>query len=188
VLEGNGVYIKQTNRKVPAAKGFMVIATANTKGQGDSTGKFGGTNCMNEAFLERFGVTLEQDYAPEGTECKIIVKKFESVGCKGEDQFAANLVKWAGCTRAANTAGDSDSLISTRRLVNVVELYGIFRNKEKAIKMAIARFDPETKEAFWAAYTKVDADARPAADPKAGVGAGAAAADPAATDPNAPPF
>jgi len=188
VLEGNGVYIKQTNRKVNAQKGFLVIATANTKGQGDDTGKFIGTNGMNEAFLERFGVTLEQSYAPNAAERKIIEKKMAVLGIPEDSAFADNLVKWADTTRKTFEAGGSDSLISTRRLVNVVELFAIFEDKAKAIQLAIARFDRETKEAFWNLWTKIDADAVPAADPTAGVADAQAQAKTAAGDPNACPF
>ena len=165
VLEGNGVYIKQTNRKVFAAKGFLCIATANTKGQGDDSGKFVGTNGMNEAFLERFGVTLEQSYAPISVEKKIIEKKMITLGLEADSVFAANLVQWADTTRKTFEASGSDSLISTRRLVNVVELFGIFGDKAKAIQLAIARFDRETKESFWNLWTKIDVDAVPHADP-----------------------
>ena len=186
VLEGNGVYIKQTNRRVHAAKGFLVIATANTKGQGDTSGKYVGTNGMNEAFLERFGVTLEQSYAPAATERKILEKKMAAIGLAADAAFAANLVQWADTTRKTYEAGGSDSLISTRRLVNVVELYGIFKDKAKAVTLAIARFDRETKEAFWNLWTKIDADAVPAADPKAAAAAAAGTAK--SNDPNACPF
>ena len=165
ILEGNGVFIKQTNVKVVAAKGFLCIATANTKGQGDDSGKFIGTNGMNEAFLERFGVTLEQSYAPVSVEKKIIEKKMETLGIEVNAQFAANLVQWADTTRKTFEASGSDSLISTRRLVNVVELFGIFGDKEKAIRLAIARFDRETKESFWNLWTKIDVDAVPTPDP-----------------------
>lgn len=186
VLEGNGVYIKQTNRKVTAAKGFICIATANTKGQGDTSGKYVGTNGMNEAFLERFGVTLEQDYAPAATERKIIQKKMAALGIGEDSQFAADLVQWADTTRKTYAAGGSDSLISTRRLVNIVELFGVFKDKTKAVTLGIARFDLETKESFWNLWTKVCADATPAADPKAAAAAAGAAAT--ASDPNACPF
>jgi hypothetical protein len=186
VLEGNGVYIKQTNRKVTAAKGFITIATANTKGQGDTSGKYVGTNGMNEAFLERFGVTLEQDYAPLATERKIIEKKMAALGIAADSQFAADLVQWADTTRKTYAAGGSDSLISTRRLVNIVELFGVFGDKAKAVTLGIARFDRETKESFWNLWTKISAEAVPAADPKAAAAAAGAAAK--SSDPNACPF
>jgi MoxR-like ATPase len=190
VLEGNGVFVKQTNRKVVPAKGFLVIATANTKGQGDDTGKFIGTNGMNEAFLERFGVTMWQPYAPGATEKKILEKKMAALGITPDAAFVANLVQWADTTRATYEAGGRDSLISTRRLVNVVELFAIFGEREKAIKYAIERFDRETKEAFWQLYTKIDAEAVMAADPKAAAQAAAAAgtASSKSNDPNACPF
>ena len=188
VLEGKGIFIKKIGVFVKPAPGFNVVATANTKGQGDTSGKYVGTNGMNEAFLERFGVTLEQSYAPAATERKILEKKMAAIGLAADSTFAANLVQWADTTRKTYEAGGSDSLISTRRLVNVVELYGIFKDKAKAVTLAIARFDRETKEAFWNLWTKIDADAVPAADPKAAAAAAAGAGTAKSNDPNACPF
>ena len=186
VLEGKGIYIKKIGVFVKPAQGFNVVATANTKGQGDTSGKYVGTNGMNEAFLERFGVTLEQDYAPLATERKIIEKKMAALGIGEDSQFAADLVQWADTTRKTYAAGGSDSLISTRRLVNIVELFGVFKDKSKAVTLGIARFDRETKESFWNLWTKVCADATPAADPKAAAAAAGTAAK--SSDPNACPF
>lgn len=187
VLEGNGAFIKQTNRKVLPAKGFMCIATANTKGQGDSTGKFIGTNAMNEALLERFAVTLEQGYAPLDAETKMLEKKMTAVGISVDSQFIDCLTKWADNSRKTFEAEGGDALVTTRRLVNIIELYAVFNDKEKAIRMAIARFSPESKEALWQTYTKFDASTRPAADPKAAAAAAAAAAKDTA-NPNDCPF
>jgi len=188
VLEGNGVFIKQTNRKVHAQKGFIVIATANTKGQGDDTGKFVGTNGMNEAFLERFGVTMWQPYATVAVEKKILEKKMSALGIPTDSAFAANLCQWAENTRRSYEAGAGSDLISTRRLVNVVELFAIFGEKEKSIKYAIERFTDETKKAFWSLYTKIDAEAVGAADPAAGAAGSAQSAKADPKDPNACPF
>lgn len=185
VLEGNGVFIKQTNRKVNAQKGFIVIATANTKGQGDDTGKFVGTNGMNEAFLERFGVTMWQPYATVAVEKKILEKKMSALGIPTDSAFAANLCQWAENTRRSFEAGAGADLISTRRLVNVVELFAIFGEKEKSIKYAIERFTDETKKAFWSLYTKIDAEAVATVDPKVDAQANTATKS---TDPNACPF
>ena len=71
VLEGNGIYIKKINRYIKPAKGFTVIATANTKGRGSDDGKFIGTNILNEAFLERFPITMEQPYPSLSVEKKL---------------------------------------------------------------------------------------------------------------------
>ena len=62
ILEGKGVFLKKINKFVQPTEGFQVFATANTKGQGDEHGKFVGTGFLNEAFLERFPVTVEQVY------------------------------------------------------------------------------------------------------------------------------
>ena len=62
ILEGKGVFLKKIGKYVKPAKGFTVVATANTKGKGSEDGRFVGTNVLNEAFLERFPVTFEQNY------------------------------------------------------------------------------------------------------------------------------
>jgi hypothetical protein len=62
VLEGKGVFLKKIGKFITPAEGFQVFATANTKGKGSDDGRFIGTNVLNEAFLERFPVTFEQEY------------------------------------------------------------------------------------------------------------------------------
>tara|TARA_A200000113_G_scaffold107124_1_gene96239 strand:+ start:21189 stop:22268 length:1080 start_codon:yes stop_codon:yes gene_type:complete len=151
VLEGKGVFLKKIGKYVKPAKGFNVIATANTKGKGSDDGRFVGTNVLNEAFLERFPVTFEQDYPVASVETKILLNA-------GADQdFADNLVKWAGVIRKTFFDGGVDEVITTRRLVHIVQAFGIFGNRLNAIKACVNRFDDDTKQSFLDLYTKVDA-------------------------------
>ena len=158
VLEGNGVFLKKIGRFVRPAKGFNIFATANTKGKGSDDGRFIGTNVLNEAFLERFPVTFEQDYPAPKTELKILENAMTEVGVKGESEFCKRLVDWADIIRKTFFDGGVEEIISTRRLVHVVRAYGIFKNKAKAIEVCVNRFDDETKQAFMELYDKVDAD------------------------------
>lgn len=158
VLEGKGVYLKKINEWVKPAAGFTVFATANTKGKGSDDGRFIGTGVLNEAFLDRFPVTLEQEYAPRATEKKIVKKAMSAVGIDDND-FAENLVKWAEIIRKSFAEGAIDEIISTRRLVDITKAYSIFDDKMTAINMAISRFDDDTKEGFLSLYSKVDIDA-----------------------------
>ena len=135
-----------------------MFATANTKGKGSEDGRFIGTGVLNEAFLDRFPVTLEQEYAPRATEKKIVKKAMSALGLDDND-FADNLVKWAEIIRKSFAEGAIDEIISTRRLVDITKALAIFGDKMEAIKMAISRFDDDTKEGFLNLYTKVDADA-----------------------------
>ena len=158
ILEGNGVFLKKINQFVKPAKGFNVIATANTKGQGSDDGKFIGTNILNEAFLERFPITIEQAYPSNKIEEKILLnvmsdKKLTSVV---DSEFASSLVTWADIIRKTYYEGGVDELISTRRLVHIVEAFSIFKNKMKAIEMCTNRFDLDTKTSFLDLYTKID--------------------------------
>ena len=158
ILEGSGVYVKKINRFVAPKLGFNVIATANTKGQGSDDGKFIGTNVLNEAFLERFPVTFEQQYPSAKIEEKIVAQKLKSAG-KSDVKFASNLVTWADVIRKTYNDGGVDEIISTRRLVHIAEAYGIFKNKMKAIQVCTNRFDDDTKTSFTDLYTKVDSGA-----------------------------
>ncbi len=151
ILEGKGVFLKKTGRWVKPSTGFTVIATANTKGKGSDDGRFVGTNVLNEAFLERFPITFEQDYPSAATETKIL----SNIGC--DLQFAENLVKWAGVIRKTFFDGGVDEVITTRRLVHIVQAYSIFKDRLVAITNCVNRFDDDTKQSFLDLYTKVDA-------------------------------
>ena len=150
ILEGKGVFLKKIGKRVDPASGFNVFATANTKGKGSDDGRFIGTNVLNEAFLERFPVTFEQEYPSASIEKKIL-----SASCDDE-QFVSHLVDWAGIIRKTFYDGGIDEIISTRRLVHIMRAYSIFGDKAKAIKVCLNRFDDETKQSFMELYDKVD--------------------------------
>ena len=157
VLEGSSIYLKKIGKWVHPVEGFNVIATANTKGQGSDDGRFIGTNIMNESFLERFPVTIEQSYPTASIEEKILVNELAKHD-KVDKPFVENLVKWADVIRKTFYEGGVDEIISTRRLVHVINAFAIFKeDKLKAISMCISRFDSETKDSFLDLYTKVDA-------------------------------
>ena len=158
ILEGNGVFLKKINKFVKPADGFNVIATANTKGQGSDDGKFIGTNILNEAFLERFPITVEQSYPTNKIETKILNNVMTEKGLtKNSDvEFATNLVTWADIIRKTFYEGGIDEIISTRRLVHIVEAFSIFKDKMKAIELCTNRFELDTKTSFLDLYTKVD--------------------------------
>ena len=156
VLEGHGVYLKKVNRWVKPAQGFNVMATANTKGKGSEDGRFIGTNILNEAFLERFAITMEQPYATAATEKKIVVNSMKKYG-KVDEDFAINLITWAEVIRKTFYDGGVDEVISTRRLDHIVKAYAIFGDKMEAIELCVARFDEDTKESFLDLYSKIDA-------------------------------
>jgi hypothetical protein len=158
ILEGSGVFVKKINKFVKPAQGFNVIATANTKGQGSDDGKFIGTNVLNEAFLERFPITFEQSYPKPAVEEKILVNTLKTSG-KSDKEFCKKLVTWADVIRKTYFDGGVDEIISTRRLVHIIQAYSIFGKKMKAIEVCTNRFDDDTKNSFIELYSKVDAGA-----------------------------
>lgn len=159
VLEGKAVFLKKVGKIVHPEKGFNVIATANTKGKGSDDGRFIGTNVMNEAFLERFSITMEQEYPSSKVETKILNNVLQASGITASD-FVEKLVKWADVIRQSFYEGALSEIISTRRLVHICEAYSIFnQNRMKAIELCLNRFDVDTKTAFMELYKKVDEDA-----------------------------
>ena len=157
VLEGKGVFLKKTGRYVKPAAGFNVIATANTKGKGSDDGRFIGTNVLNEAFLERFALTFEQEYPTPAIETKILLRVAASLG-KHDEEFCTNLANWGDIIRRTFREGGVDEVISTRRLVHIMRAYAIWGDRMKAIKVCVNRFDDETKQSFVELYDKIDAD------------------------------
>ena len=158
VLEGKGYYIKKTNRWVKPINGFNILATANTKGRSDDTGKFIGTNVLNEAFLERFAVTFEQQYPTVSVESKILTRLFVSLGMTDFDTNVNNLTSWADIIRKTYMDGGIDDCISTRRLCTIVKSFAIWSDMTKAITLCTNRFDDDTKKVFIDLYQKVSGD------------------------------
>ena len=159
ILEGSGVFVKKINKFIKPAQGFNVIATANTKRQGSDDGKFIGTNVLNEAFLERFPITFEQSYPKPAVEEKILVNTYKQASGKSDKDFCKKLVTWADVIRKTYFDGGVDEIISTRRLVHIIQAYAIFGKKMKAVEVCTNRFDNDTKDSFMELYTKVDAGA-----------------------------
>ena len=154
ILEGKPYYFKLKNEMIIPAKGFNIIATANTKGKGSDDGRYIGTNILNEAFLERFAVTFNQEYPSAKIEGKIVQNLMTSYDCLDET-FAENLVKWADAIRKTFDDGGVDETITTRRMTHIVRAYAIFKNQTKAIELCCNRFDAATKSAFIDLYDKI---------------------------------
>ena len=157
ILEGKGLFLKKIGKFIEPALGFNVIATANTKGKGSDDGRFIGTNVLNEAFLERFPITFEQEYPSPKIESKILGRVAATLGVTDID-FCKRLVDWGDIIRKTFYDGGIEEIISTRRLVHILRAYSIFNDKAKAIQMCVNRFDDETKQSFLELYDKVDAD------------------------------
>ena len=157
ILEGKGVFLKKIGKFVKPEKGFNIIATANTKGKGSDDGRFIGTNVLNEAFLERFALTFEQEYPTPKTEQRILEKVASNLGVLDE-KFCENLANWSDIIRKTFRDGGIDEVISTRRLVHIIRAFAIWNDRLKAIKVCVNRFDDETKQSFIELYDKIDAD------------------------------
>jgi len=167
ILEGKPYYFKLKNEMIVPAAGFNIIATANTKGKGSDDGRYIGTNVLNEAFLERFAVTFEQDYPNAKIEVKIVRNLMETFGCL-DDEFAETLVKWADAIRRTFADGGVDETITTRRMIHIVRAFAIFKNRVKAVELCCNRFDAATKAAFIDLYDKVE-NPQPEPAPEAAV-------------------
>jgi MoxR-like ATPase len=160
VLEGKPIYLKKVNRVVTPAPGFNIMATANTKGKGSDDGRFIGTNVMNEAFLERFSITIDQEYPSSKIESQIL-NNVLSASNVSEPEFVDILVNWADVIRKTFYDGAVSEIISTRRLVHICETFLIFKNREKAVRLCLNRYDVDTMNSFMELYKKLDASVNP---------------------------
>ena len=157
VLEGKPVLIKKTGEVVHPAPGFNVIGTANTKGQGDDAGRFISASIIDEAFLERFTITLEQPYPSASVEKKIVKNHMEKFGAN-DSEFVDKLVAWGQAIRKTFLDGGVDEIVSTRRLCHIIQTFSIFNDRMKAIELCVNRFDEDTRSGFLDLYSKIDAD------------------------------
>jgi MoxR-like ATPase len=155
ILEGKPYFNKKTGELIYPADGFNIIATANTKGRGTEDGKFIAAQILDEAFLERFPITHEQESPSASVEKKIVVNNMTQLNCM-DDDFASKLITWADIIRKTYLEGGIDEIVSTRRLVHIVRAFSMFKDRLKAIQLCTNRFDAETKTAFLDLYTKVD--------------------------------
>ena len=158
IMEGKSYLNKKTGEVIEPAPGFTIIATANTKGRGTEDGRFSGAQMIDDAFLERFAITVEQEFPSSKVEKKIVIGKMQELNCLDPD-FADKLVSWADIIRRTFEEGGIDELVSTRRLLHIVKAYAMFDDRQKAIELCTNRFDDETKTAFLDLYSKVDAPA-----------------------------
>ena len=163
ILEGKPVLVKKTGEVVSPTKGFNVIATANTKGKGSEDGRFTAASIIDDAFLERFTIAIDQPFASAGVEKKILLNHFAKFTEMDDDdgtriEFTDKLIAWADIIRKTFYDDGVDEVISTRRLCHIAQTYSIFQDRMKAINLCISRFDDDTKEAFLDLYTKIDAD------------------------------
>jgi hypothetical protein len=156
ILEGKPVLVKKTGETISPKAGFNVIATANTKGKGSEDGRFTAASIIDEAFLERFTVAIDQKFPSPSIETKILNNHMTKFGNEDTD-FVEKLVTWADIIRKTFYDDGVDEVISTRRLCHIAQTYSIFKNRAKAIDLCIARFDDDTKSAFLDLYSKVDA-------------------------------
>jgi hypothetical protein len=155
VLEGKPIFVKKINQVISPEPGFQVLATANTKGRGNEDGRFIGTRVMNEAFLDRFAITFEQEYPPAETEVKILDNQLAKRGIEDKD-FTQRLVAWGGVTRKAFSDGAVSDIISTRRLVYICDTYAVFKDRQLVLEYCLNRFDDLNKRAFFELYTRID--------------------------------
>jgi MoxR-like ATPase len=154
ICEGKPYYFRLKNELIHPKKGFNIVALGNTLGKGDESGRYMGTNILNEAFLERFAIAFHQTYPTQAIEKKIVNRLMKSLECENEE-FAESLTKWSDAIRRTFEVGGIDEVISTRRITHIVKTYAIFGNARRAIELGCNRFDEMTRIAFIDLFDKI---------------------------------
>lgn len=132
------LFVPETGEAVKAHPEFRLFATGNTIGfRSQHRARHAGTNTMNDAFLDRFGMVLDVRY-PERKE------EIERVLCNvpGLDNVVADAI----CRVAAKLREDErfKSDFSTRRCVQWARLYQAFAGADeqadlRSAEMAVIR-------------------------------------------------
>ena len=151
ILEGNGVYLKKDNRMVYPTDGFHVVATGNTKGTGDMTGDFSGTNILNKAFLDRFPASITA-VPPDQKEMH---KMLDHQCVDNKPLVNEGLAAFYAQVLQTWVAGGIPHLVSPRRMIafgNLCSQFGVERVDDKELKeagdYATNKYDQEMKAAF----------------------------------------
>lgn len=166
VLEGKPIMIKKTGEMIHPASGFTIVATANTKGRGSDDGRYSSSTIIDDAFLERFIVSIEHPHPSQVIEQKIISKHMERYDCKDES-IAHRLSVWSEIIRKTFNDEGVDEFIATRRLCHIVKTFSIFRDINIAIAMCISRFDADTQSAFTSLFEKISPTGEVSSQPPA---------------------
>lgn len=163
IMEGSVYINKQTGELVKPAPGFTIIATANTKGQvAGRSARFVGAKNQNEAFLDRFELTMEQDYPKPEVEARILTNKF--MGLNGREPTADEakvihtLCRWSEAIRDAFDKGSVNDIVSTRRLGSLLKSWRVFGRLDVALNDILARFNEDTRKAFIAFYNQLSSE------------------------------
>ncbi len=144
ILEGKPVIIKKTGEEIRPATGFNIIATGNTKGKGCEDGRFSAASIIDEAFLERFIITIEQPYPNKNVETKILNLHADKFNITDSADFIDRLTSWSDIIRKTFYDDGVDEVISTRRLCYILQTHGLLGGNESvAIDLCISRFDED---------------------------------------------
>lgn len=113
VLEGNGLTMtEQAGKVVEPHELFRIVATANSRGQGDEHGWYAGVRPMNLAMLNRFGAFIEVPYLDKDDEVELLKRAYPALKPKERDEMAG----YAELVREAFQSGEVSQTISPRNI------------------------------------------------------------------------
>lgn len=158
ILEKKPFYIKQTGELVEPKDGFTVFATGNTKGDGNDP-RYIGTTTLNDAFLERFAITLEQTFMPISEETKIAKRFCRNNGVNISAALLKELMKLVDISRQTYVNNHNEGVyISTRRINFILKAYKMTQDMETALDMTLARYSDTEREALKMIWKSVHVD------------------------------
>lgn len=123
----------------PATNVRMVFAD-NTRGNGDVTGKFVGTQPQNSATIDRIGTFIEVKFLSENDEVKMLKAMYPDA----TERLVTSCVKVANLCRKAFDDGQLTTVMSLRVLCSWIQHSLNLRDIDKGLELAfLNRFDSE---------------------------------------------
>ena len=127
VLEKEGSFTLLDQNKVLHQHPFFILfATTNTIGLGDTTGLYQGTQQINQGQLDRWNIITTLNYLKFDKELEIILAKSKGLNTKEGKEVVSNMIKVADLTRKGFVNGDISTVMSPRTVLHWAENSEIF--------------------------------------------------------------
>ncbi len=127
VLEAEGkLTLLDQNKVIRPHPSFRLFSTANTVGLGDTTGRYHGTQQINQGQMDRWSLVATLNYLEHDAEVGIVIAKNPQLNTEKGRKTASRMVTVADLSRSAFMNGDISTVMSPRTVISWAQNAEIF--------------------------------------------------------------